>query len=151
MDLKIRTATQDDAPAIAQFQLNMAQETEDKQLDYQTVVTAVSEVFDDPYKGFYLVAQVDEKVVGSLLITFEWSDWRNANLWYFQSVYLVPEYRGMGIFSKMYHEVITLATNHGIYSVRLYVEKDNLHAQKVYEKLGMKQLPYYMYNIDTRM
>lgn len=148
MDLHIRTASPNDAEAIAQFQLNMALETEDKELSYQTVLTAVTQVFADPYKGFYLVAQADNKVVGSLLITFEWSDWRNSNMWYFQSVYLVPEYRGKGIFGKMYREVVALATAHDIHSVRLYVEKDNEHAQKVYQKLGMSIMPYDMYSIE---
>ena len=92
----IRLATIEDVPTIAQFQIAMAWETENKRLDSDTVQTAVQAVMDDPSRGFYLVNEVDGTVAGCLMITREWSDWRNTDIWYIQSVYVVPEARGQG-------------------------------------------------------
>ncbi len=147
MSAIIRYATPTDSQAIADFQVAMARETEGKTLDPEIVLCAVRSVFEDAGKGFYLVAEVAEKVAGSLMITYEWSDWRNCNMWYFQSVYVKPENRGQGLFGEMYRRVIELARENGAIYVRLYVETENEKAQKVYESLGMKRLPYYMYDI----
>jgi ribosomal protein S18 acetylase RimI-like enzyme len=145
----IRFATADDAQSIADFQVAMAMETENKTLDPFNVLTAVQSVFEDPQKGFYLVADVDHEVVGSLMITYEWSDWRNCNMWYIQSVFVKPENRGNGLFSQMYHKVIELAKEKDAMYVRLYVETENEKAQKAYENLGMKRMPYYMYDVKV--
>ena len=151
MTVKIRVANPEDVASITHFQICMADETEEKQLDATTVKAGVEQVFENSNSGFYLVATTDDgTVVGSLLITFEWSDWRNSNMWYIQSVYLLPEYRGQKIFSAMFAEVKRLANEQQVLFVRLYVETDNTHAQSVYEALGMKRLPYYMYDIDLK-
>ena len=142
----VRDAEIQDANAIAEFQILMAKETENKELDSATVLEAVQSVFHDTGKGFYLVAEADGKVVGSLMITFEWSDWRNCNLWYIQSVFVESEHRGQGIFKALYQEVIARATAEKVMFVRLYVETENERAQKVYESLGMKRMPYFMYD-----
>ncbi|MEL7499153.1 MAG: GNAT family N-acetyltransferase [Planctomycetota bacterium] len=144
---KVRSATIEDAPSIASFQIAMAQETENKQLDRKTVETAVEAVFDDPGKGFYLIAERGDEVCGSLLVTFEWSDWRNSNLWYIQSVYVSEPFRGQGIFKSLYQAVYELAVEQDVMFIRLYVETENEVAQKVYEKLGMKRMPYFMYDV----
>ncbi len=147
MSETIRYATAEDAEAIAGFQIAMAKETEDKTLDPNVVNPAVKSVFSDPQKGIYLVADHGGKAVGSLLITYEWSDWRNSNMWYIQSVYVLPEHRGKGLFGMMYRKVVELAKEDGAMFVRLYVETENEKAQRVYEKLGMKRMPYYMYDV----
>lgn len=149
MPVSIRPARVDDARTIAQFQIAMALETENKQLDPETVQPAVESVFDDPGKGFYVVAEMDARLAGSLMITFEWSDWRNSNMWYIQSVYVDKPVRGRGIFRQLYRHVIELAAQQNVMFVRLYVEVDNAPAQRIYESLGMKRMPYYMYDISV--
>ena len=142
-----RAATEDVA-AIAQFNIAMAAETEDLALDPQTVHAGVAAVVSDDRRGFYLVARSDGKAVGSLMITYEWSDWRNGNLWWIQSVYVVPSARKQGIFRLLYDDVISLAKQSGdAAGVRLYVEKDNRGAQEVYRKLGMSETAYRVFEI----
>lgn len=145
----IRYATAKDAQSIADFQVAMALETENKKLDSDNVLIAVKSVFDDSQKGFYLVAEVDGQVVGSLMITYEWSDWRNGNMWYIQSVFVMSPHRGKGLFTAMYHKVMELAKSENATYVRLYVETENEVAQKAYEKLGMKRMPYFMYDVKV--
>lgn len=144
---KIRSATIDDAKFIASFQMSMAMETEGKVLDESIVVPAVEAVFEDPGKGFYLVAERGDDVCGSLLVTYEWSDWRNSTMWYIQSVFIDKPHRGQGIFKSMYQSVYEMALKQDVMFIRLYVETDNTHAQKVYEALGMKKMPYFMYDV----
>ena len=142
-----RAATEDVA-AIAQFNIAMAAETEDLALDPQTVHAGVAAVVSDDRRGFYLVARSDGKAVGSLMVTYEWSDWRNGNLWWIQSVYVVPSARKQGIFRLLYDNVISLAKQSGdAAGVRLYVEKDNRGAQEVYRKLGMSETAYRVFEI----
>ena len=145
--MPIRHATQNDVTSIAEFQVAMAKETENKTLDPNIVTPAVQAVFDDPNKGFYVVSEENGIVEASLLITFEWSDWRNSNMWYIQSVYVRPEQRGKGLFKNLYHHVVNLAREQDVMFIRLYVETENTRAQNVYEKLGMKRMPYYMYDV----
>ena len=142
-----RAATEDVA-AIAQFNIAMAAETEDLALDPQTVHAGVAAVVSDNRRGFYLVARSDGKAVGSLMITYEWSDWRNGYLWWIQSVYVVPSARKQGIFRLLYDNVISFAKQDGdAAGVRLYVEKDNRGAQEVYRKLGMSETAYRVFEI----
>ena len=142
-----RAATEDVA-AIAQFNIAMAAETEDLALDPQTVHAGVAAVVSDDRRGFYLVARSDGKAVGSLMVTYEWSDWRNGNLWWIQSVYVVSSARKQGIFRLLYDNVISLAKQSGnAAGVRLYVEKDNHGAQEVYRKLGMSETAYRVFEI----
>ena len=146
---KVRSGVIEDATAIAGFQVAMAAETEDKQLDMAIVQAAVEAVFEDDSKGFYLVAERDEEVCGSLLVTFEWSDWRNSAMWYIQSVYVTRSQRGQGVFRALYDTVYEMARADEVMFIRLYVETDNVRAQKVYEALGMKRMPYYMYDVKV--
>lgn len=145
MDIAIRTATIEDAEAIAEHNILMAQETEDYALDRATVTAGVKGMFGSENRGFYLVAEAEGSVIGSLMITFEWSDWRNANMWWFQSVYIRENFRRKGIFSKMYEKIQQMAENEGVVLLRLYVEKENSRAKSVYKSLGMSECRYLMY------
>ncbi len=150
MPIEIRNAMPSDAETIARYQIAMALETEDKQLAPDTVLHAVNAVFEDSSRGFYLVAESTDAVplvIGSLLVTYEWSDWRNSNMWYIQSVFVDAKQRGQGVFKQLYHRVIEMAKQQNVMFVRLYVEMENEAAQKVYESLGMKRMPYYMYDV----
>lgn len=155
MDVEIRLGQLEDADTIAEFQIAMARETEDKRLEPEVVAPAVRKVFSDPAKGFYLVAVENRdnensdssKVIGSLLITYEWSDWRDSFVWYIQSVYVEERARGRGVFRRLFDRVLEMAKKDGVLFVRLYVETENLRAQKIYESLGMKRLPYFMYDL----
>jgi GNAT superfamily N-acetyltransferase len=143
--ITVRKAKPIDAPSIVNFQLKMAWETEEMALDPGTVYRGVNAVFEDPSRGQYYVADDNEKVIASLLITFEWSDWRNCNVWWFQSVYVIPESRRQGIFRKMYNHIRHLAEEQDIAGLRLYVETKNIRAQKTYEALGMSSEHYSFY------
>lgn len=141
----IRKASLSDASAIIDFQLKMAWETEKMKLNPETVTKGVNAVFQNNSRGQYYVAETGGKVVASLLITYEWSDWRNCNVWWFQSVFVLPDYRRQGIFRKMYTHVRTKAEEQGIAGLRLYVETNNTRAKKTYEALGMSSEHYSFY------
>lgn len=144
--MNIRLATIDDAATLAGFNAAMAMETEGKTLDMEMVETAVRAAFESDDKGFYIVAEEDGVVLGGLMITYEWSDWRNSWWWWIQSVYIRPEARGRRIYSELYGEVKRRAKDAGnVYGIRLYVEYENEHATRVYEKLGMERAHYHMY------
>ena len=146
--ITVRRATPEDAPTIAGFQMSMALETEGKALDESTLADGVRAVFKSPDNGFYLVAQIGETVVGSLLITCEWSDWRAAVFWWIQSVFVDAKHRRRGVYTAMHNQIIRMATENGACGVRLYVEKTNLAAQKTYARLGMSESHYDLYEID---
>ncbi len=145
--ITVRPAILEDASAIVRFQQNMALETEDKPLDAPTVTAGVAAVFDDTLKGFYVVAETDGAVVGSLLITYEWSDWRNATFWWIQSVYVDAAHRRLGVYTAMHRYVLERARADGC-GVRLYVERTNTRAQATYKALGMDHSHYDLYEID---
>src|SRR5205085_11965370 len=144
--MNIRIAKTEDANSLVEFNQAMALETEGKRLDEDILQNGVEAVFQDELKGSYIVAEEDGKIVGGLMVTFEWSDWRNAWFWWIQSVYILPEARGKRVYSMLYDFVKAKAAAAGdVCGFRLYVENDNFHAQKVYEKLGMKASHYLMY------
>ena len=144
--MEIRKARKEDIEALIGFNEAMALETEGKKLFTGTLQKGVEAVFDDPQKGFYLVAEDNGKAIGGLMVTYEWSDWRNAWFWWIQSVYVNTDYRGQRIYSQLYDFVRKEAANaSNVCGFRLYVEKENIHAQRVYEKLGMEETYYLMY------
>ena len=143
--IQIREAISTDAPALIDFQQKMAWETEKLELNNALVTRGVNAVFMDTGKGRYYVAEDEGKIIASLLITYEWSDWRNCNVWWFQSVYVVPEFRRKGIFRKMYTHIRNLAEQEDIAGLRLYVETRNRIAQNTYEALGMSSEHYSFY------
>ena len=145
----IRKATYLDISNIVGFNNAMALETEGKTLDYITLKQGVSEVLSDPSKGFYLIAVFSGTVVGQLMITSEWSDWRNGYFWWIQSVYIKQDHRKRGVYRALNEEVLSLAKNNGnICGIRLYVDRDNTIAQRVYHNLGMSTSNYDMYEIE---
>jgi GNAT superfamily N-acetyltransferase len=144
--VNIRLANREDSAAIAEFNQAMALETEGKHLPPETISRGVAAVFDDPQKGFYVVAEDDRRVVGCLMITYEWSDWRAGWFWWIQSVYIRPDARGQRIYSRVYAFLKSLAAERGdVCGFRLYAETENRHAQMVYEKVGMRAPHYVMF------
>jgi ribosomal protein S18 acetylase RimI-like enzyme len=136
--IKIRKADVSDIHIIVEFQKCMALETENLVLDPTTVFLGVSAVLNDPSKGQYFLAECGGVVISSLLVTFEWSDWRNGQVWWLQSLYVVPDFRRKGVFRQMFlflkNEILNDTNLKGI---RLYVDKSNKLAQDVYQALGM--------------
>ncbi|EDY82030.1 acetyltransferase, GNAT family [Verrucomicrobiia bacterium DG1235] len=144
--LIIRLATPVDVPTIAKFNTAMAHETEDKKLDPETITAGVTSLFQHPELGFYLVAEQDDTVLASLMITTEWSDWRNGIFWWIQSVYVIPEARRQGIFTRLYQHIEKLASaDPRICGFRLYVEQENQVAQSTYRSLGMQATHYKLF------
>ncbi len=144
--LHIRRAVSTDQAVLVDFNCKMAWETEHKRLDEATVLRGVGAVFADPAKGFYIVAEKEGEVIGQLMITTEWSDWRDGWFWWIQSVYVCEKARRSGVFRSLFEEILRLGREAGnIVGIRLYVEKDNLHAQRTYQSLGMKEGPYLLF------
>ncbi|MGD1951307.1 MAG: GNAT family N-acetyltransferase [Leptolyngbyaceae cyanobacterium] len=144
--INIRRAQLSDASAIANFNQAMAWETENKKLISEVILAGVTSLFENPSRGFYIVAEIDAKVVACLMITTEWSDWRNGLFWWVQSVFVLPDYRRRGIYRRMYQFIKDLANREpNVCGFRLYVEKDNVRAQSTYTTLGMSQSPYFLF------
>ncbi len=142
----VRKALARESKLISHFQVEMARETEGLELDLSVVEKGVSAVFSDPGKGCYYVAELDGKTAGSLLTTFEWSDWRNCNMVWIQSVYVMPLHRGKGVFSSLYGHLRQLVEGDtGLGGIRLYVDSKNEDAFNVYSRLGMKKSNYRMF------
>ena len=144
--ITIRAARPSDAPVIAEFNRLLAWESEGKKLDPETLANGVTMLLSDPTHGQYWVAEGGEGPVGQCLVTTEWSDWTNGRYWWFQSVYVAPEWRGKGVFRALWDHVESSARESGdVASLRLYVERDNSSARAIYEKLGMEQTGYLVY------
>ena len=127
----------------------MAAETEDMALDPDTVGPGVDAVLADSSLGFYLVVEIDGKPAGQLMVTYEWSDWRNGLWWWIQSVYVRPEYRRRGVYSALHRHVAEEAqAAGGVCGLRLYVEQENTTAQQVYRSLEMYPTRYHMYEVE---
>lgn len=149
MKLIVRPALLTDADVICNFNSRLAQETENKQLDPAVLKAGVAAMLNDPRKGRYFVAEADGQIVGQLGYTLEWSDWRNGNFWWIQSVYVAAFARRHGVFRKLYEHLLQEARTHDdVIGVRLYVEHDNLVAQATYEKLGMTMTGYHVMEIE---
>jgi GNAT superfamily N-acetyltransferase len=149
MEITIRRAGLPDAPAIAEFNLRLAEETEGLRLDSASVEAGVAALLRDPAKGVYYLAEADGAVVGQLMITYEWSDWRNGNLWWIQSVYVKQEFRAQGVFRRLFEHLKTLAQEQkDVPALRLYVHTDNTRAHRSYENLGMKRTKYEVFEMD---
>lgn len=143
--LRVRDSGIEDVDKLVAWNAAMARETEAKALDLAVLERGVRAVFAEPRRGRYLVAELDGKPVGGLLLTFEWSDWRDGDFWWIQSVYVVPAARRRGIFRALYAEVEARAAASAAVGIRLYVERDNQAAQTTYRDLGMHECAYRMY------
>lgn len=142
----IRRANPDDASTLIDFNREMAHETEGKDLDLEVITAGVQTLLANEVLGFYVVAEDDGKIAGALMITTEWSDWRNGNFWWIQSVYVKPEYRRRGIYRSL-HEFVRQAADQDptICGFRLYVEHENTVAQETYRSLGMHETSYRLF------
>ena len=148
-NIQVRRASRLHQDAIIDFNIAMAKETEGKDLDLETVREGVEAVFASNDKGFYVVGEHNGFPVGQLLVTYEWSDWRNAYFWWIQSVYVTPEYRRQGVYKALHYYAAEGARQQGdVCGLRLYVDKDNSIAQGVYSGLRMRSTHYDMYEID---
>ena len=145
--MNITIATEQDARTISENNIKMAKETEHVTLDSHIAYDAAVNLITDPTKGFYLVAKQYGNIIGQLMITYEWSDWRNTMIWWIQSVYILKSHRKQGIYTKLYSQVRTLAKKKDISLIRLYVHNKNHLAMKTYQALGMKQTSYIMYEV----
>ena len=148
-EILIRHATLEDVEFLVSGNASMALETEARALDTHTLRAGVCAVFDDRARGFYLIAELDGQPAGQMMITYEWSDWRNGAFWWIQSVYTLPESRSRGVFKALYSHIESLARANGaVCGLRLYVEAHNQRAQAAYERCGMREAVYRMFEID---
>ena len=147
--LLVRKAKLTDLERISDFNIQMAKETEGKKLDKTIVREAVKAVLNNKIKGFYLMAEDNKDtktLAGQLMVTFEWSDWRNKNIWWIQSVYVDKKYRNKKVFSQLFRAVTNMALSEkSVGGLRLYVSKHNISAKQVYESLGMNKTSYEIY------
>lgn len=142
----LRAARPEDESTIVEFQIAMARETEGLVLDPQVLARGVGRALADSSKGRYLIAELEGEPVGSLLVTREWSDWRDGWIDWIQSVYLIPDARGRGVYEAMHRRVLALASaDPDVRGVRLYVVEGNQRARSAYEKAGMHRTDYLLY------
>ncbi len=145
-EIKVRQALAAESGRITAFNRAMAMETEGLALNEKTVAAGVVALMGHPDRGFYLVAEAEGLLAGCLLITYEWSDWRNKMFWWIQSVYVKPELRSRGVYRALDEKVKELAAQAGnVCGLRLYVHKGNTRAQEVYRNLGMEETAYLVY------
>lgn len=144
---RVRPATPDDRDTIVAFNAAMARETEGRDLDLATLARGVAALLADPVRGRYFVLEdAPGRIDAALMLTLEWSDWRNGYFWWIQSVYVRPEARRRGHYRRLYEEVWRRALGEpDVCGVRLYVERENLSARETYERLGMEETAYRLY------
>jgi ribosomal protein S18 acetylase RimI-like enzyme len=148
-DITIRQATPTDRDVIVENNIALAVETEQKELDRETVTAGVAAQLVEPAHGLYFLAEQDGRVIGQLALTWEWSDWRNGAFWWIQSVYIAKDHRGRGVFSNLYRHVADEARRRdGVAGLRLYVDKDNEAAMDVYRRVGMQSAHYDLLEVD---
>ncbi|MFL6692944.1 MAG: GNAT family N-acetyltransferase [Ramlibacter sp.] len=146
LPLTLRRGEPRDAATIAGFNRAMALETEGRALQVERSLAGAQRLLREPALGFYVVAEHAGDVVGSLMVTFEWSDWRDGHFWWIQSVYVRPDARRQGVFRALYREVAALVERDpGVCGLRLYVESSNARAQVTYASLGMDRTHYLVY------
>ena len=145
LDLTITQGKASDIDTIVRFQADMAMESEGSMLDMDRLTLGVSSAINDEQKGIYLVARANDTPIGSLMLTREWSDWNNQWYWWIQSVYVMPEYRKKGVYKAMYATLKDMAQENGVSQIRLYADRTNLSAQQVYQRLGMRESHYLMF------
>jgi ribosomal protein S18 acetylase RimI-like enzyme len=148
-EIKVRPATLDDLEFLVRGNAQLALETEDLALDIDRLRSGVRAVFEDSERGFYLIAEAGGTRAGQMMITREWSDWRNGVFWWIQSVYTVPESRRRGVFHALYAQAEFLAQQQGsVCGLRLYVDGHNRTAQEAYRRAGMRETAYRMFEVD---
>jgi N-acetylglutamate synthase-like GNAT family acetyltransferase len=146
--MKIRKADKNDIEVIVKNNILLASETENLTIDYNTVFYGVKNIIEDDTKGFYLVFERNNSIIGQLMITYEWSDWNNKYMWWIQSVYVDKLFRKSGVFNALLNHIKKLAMKNNIKNLKLYVNKKNLIAKSVYNKIGMSKELYDIYKIE---
>lgn len=148
--ITVRRATADDLDHIVEFNVEMARETESLALDPAIVGAGAARLLARSEYGYYLVAERDGAIAGGLLVTYEWSDWRDGLIWWIQSVYVRPAHRRTGVYRALHRHVCdAAAADDDVRAVRLYVERDNQSAQSTYESMGMTRTPYLVYEVPV--
>jgi ribosomal protein S18 acetylase RimI-like enzyme len=149
VNIAVRLASAADAEFLVRGNAEMALETEHLSLDFDRLRDGVHAVFENPTCGVYYIATVGTRRAGMMMITYEWSDWRNGVFWWIQSVFVEPEFRSQGVFKALYGHVANLAkATHGVAGLRLYVENSNNRAQDTYQRVGMQRTAYQMFETD---
>jgi len=146
MSAAIRQAEPEDRDRIVLFNQALARETEGRVLDRSRLTDGVERILADSSMGRYFVAEEGGEIVAQLAVTVEWSDWRNAEIWWIQSVYVARSHRRQGMYRRLHEYIRDLAQASRVAGLRLYVERDNEAAQGTYESLGMQRSPYVMYD-----
>lgn len=148
-EITVRVATPADAEFLVRGNAAMALETGHLSLDLDRLRDGVHALFEQSGRGVYYVAELDGQRAGQMMITYEWSDWRNGLFWWIQSVYVEPRFRSQGVFRAVYRHVEKLArTTPGVCGLRLYVENSNSQAQEIYQRLGLQRTAYQMFEVD---
>ncbi len=151
MSVAVRSARNTDLDFIVDCNLRLAHETENKQLETQTLRTGVRRALESEHKGRYFIAELDGRPAGQLMLTREWSDWRNGFFWWIQSVYVVADARRRGVFASLYHHIEDEARSSAdVCGLRLYVEHENNAAQRLYQRLGLMRTGYRIMEIEFR-
>ena len=148
--MQIRRATLIDAERIAQNNVKLADEIENMHVNYAAALSGTKTLLQNNDKGFYLVAEEEQSLIGQMMITYEWSDWRNKIIWWIHRIYVDKSWRHAGVFKQMLQELASLAAHHDVFTIRLYVLQENIDAIKIYEKMGMRLQPFliYQYNVS---
>lgn len=146
--VQVRAARPDDHGFLVECAAAMALETEHKRLDPQRLARGVATLLREPARGFYLLAECDGRYAGTLMVTYEWSDWRGGDFWWIQSVYVLPALRRTGVYRALHRAVRERAQAAGAAGLRLYVEQDNARAQQTYAAQGMRRTPYALFEED---
>jgi GNAT superfamily N-acetyltransferase len=146
MNFSIRQAELPDAAVVAEFNSRLAQESEGKKLDPAKLLPGVQALLQDAHKGVYFLALDDAaRPLGQIMYTYEWSDWRNGWFWWLQSVFVVPQHRGCGVFRQLFDHVVSQARRQGnVIGLRLYVENNNTRAHEVYGRCGFEKAGYFV-------
>lgn len=143
----LRIANINDASKIAENNVMLAFESENISIDYSEVLAGVKTLIQNAEKGFYLAAEKDNEIVGQIMVTYEWSDWHNRQIWWLQSVYVKERWRGQGVFKKLFEKIRDLALKNDVCILRLYVHDKNIRAMASYDHVGMQKMPYSFYQM----
>ncbi len=144
--MNIRMASMDDVEKIARNNIMLARESENMEIEYGKTLEGIGVLIGSREKGFYLVMEDGNDIVGQVMITYEWSDWRGADVWWLQSIYVHEEWRKKGVMKKLVEEIKRIAREKGVCSLCLYVHKNNENAIRAYKRIGMKKLPYRIFS-----
>lgn len=145
-EVRYRDAQPADVATIIEFQIALARESEELDLDREILSRGIAALFADPTLGRYYVAEADGEVIGTTMITFEWSDWRDGMVWWIQSVYVAPSHRRRGVYAGLYRHIRSLVEESAnVRGIRLYVDRRNVGAQEVYARLGMNGEHYQVF------